>query len=63
MEKEIYIHGWFFDWKKVELQNAVCFFKFLKGGMCSDNAVKNNFNKHFKGITYNEMIKAVEEET
>lgn len=55
--REVYIKAWFGDWKKVTLPQAVKFFKDLKSGMCRSDAIKNSFDKHFKGITYKEIIK------
>lgn len=60
-QREVYIKAWFGDWEKVTLPLAIHFFKGLKDGACSNVIVKKQFNEHFKGITYDEMIKAVEE--
>lgn len=59
--KDIYIKAWFGDWKKTTLQQAVAFFKGLKNGASSSNAFQKHFNDHFKGISYDEMIKVVKE--
>ncbi len=61
--REVSIKAWFGDWEKVTLPQAIKFFKGLKAGTCSSDIVRNRYNEHFKGITYEEMIKAVEEET
>lgn len=62
-QREVYIRAWFGDWEKVTLPLAIKFFKGLKDGACSLVTVKKHFDEHFKGITYDEMIKVVEEET
>ena len=61
MENEIYIKAWFSDWKKVSLKKAIHFFNNYKNARTQE-IVKRRFNEHFRGITYEEIIKAVEEQ-
>lgn len=53
MEK-IYIKAYFGEWKEVTFEEAVEFFKLITDG-ASENGLKKTFDKHFKGVTYEQL--------
>lgn len=50
----IKIKAWFGDWKETDFEGAKRFFDtYLKG--VAEKAVKENFKKHFRGVSYEEL--------
>lgn len=53
---KIYIRAWFGDWHEVSFEKACEFFKNLMKRGTNLKGLKETFLKHFKGITYEEIL-------
>jgi len=50
----IKIKAWFGDWKETDFEGAKRFFDTYRKGVAG-KAVKENFKKHFRGVSYEEL--------
>lgn len=50
----IKIKAWFGSWKETDFEGAKRFFDTYRKGV-SERAVKENFKKHFQGVSYEEL--------
>lgn len=50
----IKIKAWFGNWKETDYKGAKKFFDAYRKGV-TEKAIKENFKKHFQGVSYEEL--------